>query len=322
MAKVFGNMFYQCKCNASALNNMLKILPRQKAQDRNILEDNISIATKIIKQLENQSRYKIARTFIGGSVAKGTDISSSDIDYYLFMANDEPPYHDILLHFEDILTSLEICIDLKIRRSKFAVNLKSESFNLDIVPVANHAKDIALKIIQQNPYRNTLIYNTSFVEHSVQFIRSQSDFAKDMVRITKYWYKSLNIGYVRGGKLFIELATIYIAQQNPHADGLLNRYLIVFIEFLKMLHQFKNLNIVFKTDDAVVQSHWCRMDNSLPRVIDPVNTYRNLTKMWGPSMQRKLESYACNTHKRLENFIKRNQWPSTDQQLHDLLFKN
>lgn len=162
---------------------------------------------QIFKLLQKESKFKIDRVCIAGSAGKRTTIFDSDIDCVLFINDERPLFEGVLDDFKKVLIEAKPFgikkTDLVIYKSKtrkFSLHLKAMGFEFDILPATNFTKGYqldgdelidkqqqqVLAEIGNNPQK-AYEYSSSLAEAAIRFMRKQSSFVHEMVRITKFW---------------------------------------------------------------------------------------------------------------------------------------
>ena len=290
-----------------------------------------AIFDRIVRALHKNKKYKIDRTKILGSVGKDTVINTHldfDCVVYLNRSHGEPPLPgDIFDIFEECLTLAEN-IDAKIHHSystpdkRVALQATIDGFDFDIVPAVNYSQDteeqrsMAFEKIKSlaNPVRDGYRYSSSLSETQVDFVKLQSPFTHQLIRLAKYWMYSLLIKeYISGRSSLIELIAIYASQVEASTVGkesspyvLSTRPLMTraFKQFLTCMSNFHQLNIVFET--TYYQQQECHLNKGLctqrPLVLDPSNPFNNFAFAIGkrPDLMQKIEMMAAESLRRLQ----------------------
>lgn len=239
--------------------------------------------------------------------AKKTTIVNSDIDCVLFINNEEPLFEKVLDDFEFILTTTDSYQIRDVHQTKYSIQFKALKYDFDILPAVNFTVnhvgggDEMIDIQQQHvldrikldPKRNGYMYSSSLADATVRFMKQQSSFAHEMVRIVKFWYQTLYFPkYISGAKSFVELIAVYAAKKEEKMETKL--FLRCFKQFIDYLKNFEHLNIHFEISDSKL------LDKSRPRVMDPVNPYNNLAKNWDQKSIMLMKEYAKETGRRLD----------------------
>ncbi|XP_055298386.1 2'-5'-oligoadenylate synthase 1A-like [Sitodiplosis mosellana] len=276
------------------------IIPREDAK---VCADNI------IELLQTKSKFDIGRVCIAGSIGKKLTIIGSDIDFVLFINDERPMFGDVLEDFDNILTMTDSFNIRDVHVTKYSIQFKALGFEFDVLPAANFTKGLqlqgdtlidiqqqrVLEHIAQDPKKYGYMYSSSLAEAAVRFMKQQDGFVNEMVRIAKFWFKTLHLNDLRnrsGAKNCIELIAVYVAKQEENMET--KSYLRSFKRFIDYLKNFDNLNIHFETDEHRV------LNKSRPRVMDPVNPYNNLAKNWDRQSIQLVKAYAHESNRRLE----------------------
>jgi hypothetical protein len=290
-----------------------------------------AIFDRIVRTLHKNRKYKIDRAEILGSVGKGTVINTHlDFDCVVYLNpnhGEPPPQGDIFDMFEDCLTMAEN-IDAKIQQShsksdkRVALQATIDGFDFDIVPAVNYSQDpekqrrIALEKIQSlpHPVKDGYRYSSSLSETQVDFVKKQSQFTHQLIRLAKYWMHSLLIKeYILGRSTLIELIAICASQVEASTVGKESSPFVLstspsmtraFKQFLTCMSNFHQLNIIFQT--PYYQQQDCKLNNGLctqrPLVLDPSNPFNNFAFTVGKrqDLLRKIETMAAESLRRLE----------------------
>lgn len=276
----------------------------------------ISYCSQILElfQFQKKSQYKIGQICMAGSVGKKTTIMGSDMDCVLFINDEMPPFEDILDEFEDILT-LSTSFNIRnVRKTRYSVQFSADEFDFDILPAPNMVKKeigsdddedlVALQqarvldVIKRNPEKYSYMYSGGLAFSAIRFMKQQDDFAHDMVRLAKFWYKSLYFPqYISGAKALIEMVAVFAAQKEKKFDS--KSHLRCLATILEQLLCFDNLNVVFEEELQKLASH-NQIGNQRPRVIEPANPYNNLAQNWSKEIKALIQTYAAETRRRLD----------------------
>lgn len=280
-------------------------------------------------ELENRSQYKISKTKLAGSYGKRTCIISSDIDLVIFMKDVHPPFDRLLKEFESILKSMggtdKSNRITNMRRTRNLLQFDFDGYEFDLVPATDFISEPNLEareelMLQQDRALNEMVwwklwqfkraridYSSSLTFSAVDFMKNQSSFTHDIVRLAKYWYKSVCIlEYIPGAKYAIELIAVDAANKvegrrdYTHFDA--------FIQFLHTIRHFGSMNIVFDyTFAGINQKHWPSKKANYVRLIDPANPYNNLAEgfLANKSVIEVLRNHAARTMNNFQNY-----WPN------------
>lgn len=223
-------------------------------------------------------------TKLAGSYGKRTSINSSDIDIVIFIKGEYPPFTNVLAEFCKILRGKVE----NIKQTKYSLQFNIGSLEIDLLPATDlvpenkGAHDLiqrqqqrTLDIIASVPRSQQYGYSSSLAFSVIDFMKCQSGFAHEMVRLAKLWYKSVCMTtYVSGAKYAMELMAVNAA--NCVREG---AYYTAFQRFLQTIEDFSDMNIVFDyTFDEISENHWPSESSTSARLIDPANPYNNLVR--------------------------------------------
>lgn len=273
-------------------------------------------------ELEKESQYEI--TILYGSYGKKSRIISSDVDLVIFMKNVHPPFDRLLKRFESILMSMgetdESNRITNMRRTRNLLQFDFDGYEFDLVPATDFISEPYLEAredLQQDIVLNKMVwwklwqcksaridYSSSLTSSTFDFMKRQSSFTHDIVRLAKYWYKSVCITtYVAGAKHAIELIAVDAANKvkgrgdYPHFEA--------FMQFLQTIRHFGSMNIVFDyTYDEISQKHWPPRKANYVRLIDPANPYNNLAEgfLANKAVIEVLQNHAARTMNNFQNY--------------------
>jgi hypothetical protein len=258
------------------LSNDLKISGKN-------VENGKKIANQLFRELQEKSKYKIDRTRITGSVEKGTAIKTDyDFDLVIFVNDIELPFTDVVEDFEKILQSINFTVKAKKNKKRqIVVKAVKEGIDFDICIAINFDQSIVeqrvqvLEIIKElpNPQKDSYEYSPSLDESQVEFVKKQSSYTHDLIRLAKYWNKSLFIEeYISGRSSLIELVAIDVAKkQEARSDTSL---LIGFESFLMTMINFSNSHIVYERfypKNSIAR----KILGQKPLILDTTNPFNN-----------------------------------------------
>ncbi len=123
---------------------------------------------------------------------------------------------------------------------------------------------------------------------TVRYVRQQDDFTRSMIRITKHWYESLRLSQPSSRVMFVFLAIHCAKRENNYPTKSLLR---CFMGMLAMVENFDQLDVVFR-DEYKFPEHQFDEETNLPRVMDPVNPYRNFAEFYKRDTKFLLKKYA------------------------------
>ncbi|XP_055298394.1 uncharacterized protein LOC129566463 [Sitodiplosis mosellana] len=211
-------------------------------------------ADKIIKLLQTKSKFDVGRVCIAGSIGKKITIIGSDIDCVLFINDERPMFGDVLDDFENILTMTDSFNIRDVHKTKHSIQFKALGFEFDILPAANFTNGLQLQgdalintqqqrvlaYIKKDPKKYGYMYSSSLTDAVIRFMKRQDGFVNEMVRIARFWYKTLHFNdYVSGAKTLIELVAVYAAKKEQNMET--KSYLRSFKRFIDYLKNFEHL---------------------------------------------------------------------------------
>ncbi|CAL8144663.1 unnamed protein product [Orchesella dallaii] len=218
--------------------------------DQKYYEDGKKLAFMVFNTLLTYSKCSLDNFDIGGSFGKKTDVIHPDLDLVVLVNNCEPPLDDILNHFQNILQENERTLQIipnRYKQTELSLNFSfTNGITVDLIPAAKiepHETKRVFKEMKHHKY--AYFYNPSFVKDQIAFMDSQDAFTHTLIRLSKFWLKSLYLGEsFSGGSAMMELIGVVAAQRERE-----NKILSITRAFLKVLDIVKNLKstkIAFK----------------------------------------------------------------------------
>lgn len=251
-----------------------KVLSLKKFTDNNITNLGLELIShwlsyhiKILAALKANSKFPIMRMIYEGRNDKYTAVMFQSLYLTVFVnINDKPDFVKILEDFEAVISTTfginenEIqhskCVRFVVPPSGIGGLEQSAGFVVEILPAVNlvhnpqslnFAKvqlDEVTRKIARHPTTHAY-YRNSLVEDQLGFMRQQTPFTQDLVRLAKFWYKSLFFGeYIPGGITIIELIAVCAAKRRVKSlhDA--------FIMFLSYLNRLDHLRCAFYTGSS------------------------------------------------------------------------
>ncbi|XP_035710694.1 uncharacterized protein LOC118436521 isoform X2 [Folsomia candida] len=257
------------------------------------MENLKASAEKVRKALQLKSPYEIDRVIYSGSVGKSTGILAPDMDLVVFQNSEMPPFEKVFDEWEDILIMNEGINLTKDGIKKTSISLQftfEEGIEMDLLPATNFvhgikpegpllAKKQSDAVLSKMDKSNSHFYSSSLSESQVYFMKEQTSFTHDAVRLAKFWYKSLYLGErpIYGVKTILELIAIAAAMKEEDRDK--KSLLRTFAKFLDNVAQVDKLRLKFSNSNG----KW-ELENTGGKVpfenyiIEPSNPYNNLAK--------------------------------------------
>jgi len=154
-----------------------------------------------------------------------------------------------------------------------------------------------------HPAKDSYFLSGSLTETSIEFIKKQSPFAHNLIRLAKFWNKTIFIQeYISGRSTLIELIAIYAANKEEKYDR--QSILRGFKSFLVLMKDFKTLNIVFEMfyKRNEVETY---VSSQSPLILDPSNPHNNFAHDITENVINKFKEFAETSIKRLEEAYSR-----------------
>ena len=272
---------------------------------------------QICKLLQAKSKFPIGFVKMAGSSGKKTTIQQSDFDCVLFVNGEEPVFDEVLDDFESIL-QMSVYPIKGIKLTRYSIQFRIDVFDFDFLPASNFVEKNGLSgdslidqqqrstldRIKHDPSKLCHRYSAGLSQAVVRFMKKQSSFVHDMVRIAKFWFKTVYIEKnISGAKTLIELVAVHAANQYQFEE---NNHLKGFVKFLELIRSFESLRIVFR-EEYKFPEHQMAQNERTPIVMDPSNPYNNFARDWmseSYSQDRmNLMQYATETLRRVNFFL-------------------
>ncbi|CAL8144660.1 unnamed protein product [Orchesella dallaii] len=299
-------------------------------------EDGKNQAKQIFRTLQRESRFSLKAFHIGGSFGKKTDVIEPDLDLVIIVRDCHPPLEDVLEEFEYILRWKEE--NLNIRYGDYKRSERSLSFHfrngisVDLLPAANVEDHEVPTIFEKmrNNDKYAYFYSPSFVEQQIRFMKSQDSFTHSLVRLSKFWFKSLYLEEsFRGGSAMMELIAVASVEKARQREDISLSASQTFMIVLNTVRNLRSTRLAFKNVDYDYQRNhqvWKRVpavelisdnfENLFPDVvgkreilerdyfiIDPANPFQDYLEEKTESVIEKLQNFARITCTRLETII-------------------
>lgn len=215
------------------------------------------------------------------------------MDIVMFIKNVRPPFDGVLDQFVKILLSVrdndQKCPIKNMRKTRYSLQFNYRGYEFDLLPATDFVPEPNTGSHQQVTFqqrrtlnemakkRNKYCYSSSLAFSVIDFMKQQSSFVHDIVRLAKLWYKGACITtYISGAKYAIELIAVEAANY-VEDEKQAYPYVAALRRFLETIEDFESMDIVFDyTYEQISRKHWPPENVDYVRLIDPVNPYNNL----------------------------------------------
>ncbi|CAL8144618.1 unnamed protein product [Orchesella dallaii] len=214
-------------------------------------EEGKRLAQRVFLKLQSDSQYSVSSVHFGGSFGKKTDVVEPDLDLVV-VCNEvaPPPLPEVLVDFKNVLdthkTELKISPD-PIKKKKRALKFYFQNgIEVDLLPAATiEDADEVIEKIKKDP-RMSYYYSPSLVDIQVAFLKSQSEFAHTLIRLVKFWFKSLYFGEkVYGGSAMMELLSVAASEDEEKYES--RSMLRAFESVLAIITQLDTLKLAYRS---------------------------------------------------------------------------
>jgi hypothetical protein len=296
------------------LENTLANFSSELVPSDDFLTTEKKTVDRIFTLLQKSKFFKVDRVKIAGSIGKKTAVCvDPDFDLVAFINDQHPPFTKVLDNFEDILKTSDM--DIKhVKVTQYSIQFEVDHIGFDLLPATNFVNlspqpggevlariqaEKALECITKNPGRDGYKYGSACAEQQVEFLKNQSPFVHSVVRLAKFWNKTLHqFPYISGRSTMIELIAIHAATiQEQGQRSCLEGFKI----FLTLMKEFDKLSIIFFEGSQVPAF----VRDQRPLVLDPVNPYNNFADFRDDNKANvisKFKEYSSTTLARLNGF--------------------
>jgi hypothetical protein len=272
---------------------------------------------------------------VAGDLGKATSIPSFDIEIVGYVNNQEPYFKEVLKDWEaTLLRSAKFRVE-KVHTTEQSVQCKVVLFGADVQGITANGFDFSIfpaanfvtskgsgSIIEKNFFeqsRNVIskirsiyskdkhlvaAYNSSLAEYHVYAMRKQSVAAHELVRLCKFWIKTLFFG-VDGEdtrrNTMVELIAVHVANEYTKRNSSPS-ILRSFEDFLKQIQNFEDMFIRHFIPPSVGTFAEVPEDIAKkPMVLEPGNPFNNYAAGWDKEIVGQFKAYAAETLSRLKN---------------------
>lgn len=286
-----------------------------------------AFSCQIFHILKHESRHFIDRIVLSHSEEELLTITCSGIKAIAFLCHKNPPFDDNFSEWKRILTEKPDLNVRKIQIDAYSIHFEFNGFtfhiSLAVDFVENPAKKGKIEEEHKSAFRCILHVpdelGVNGIESRIKFLEKQGAFVYEMLRITKFWFKTLHFNeQVPDSEEFLETVSIYAANlELSHCSAADQVHLHCFKRILDLIIDFDSLNITFLDEwsNSGLRTAAKRMlAVACPKVLDPVNPNNNLVKGFNdrPSMKSVLISYARRTQVRVDVVVDNDgSWPKS-----------
>ncbi|XP_057303914.1 uncharacterized protein LOC130641218 [Hydractinia symbiolongicarpus] len=277
----------------NVMESYLRRLSSTLHPSEEVIKHGKEVMNKMFRALQTSKMFKIDRCeLVGGAEKKSSIYLKVDFDCVVIVNNIRPSqFEEVLDHFEDILLFKfdikESEIKKTPRRKPKTLQFTLEDVDFDVVlaiaPGERKEGDAKMllntaKQTERNQdfeaAKELMKMQNGLSEMAVQFLKKQTPFVHEFIRLCKYWNNTLffelvfNNVYVYGRSSIIELLAIDAGLKH-HGN-----FSLSFKTFLETVKDIKNCEITFEDTyyraDQIPTSAKTR-----PYLIDPANPYHN-----------------------------------------------
>lgn len=293
------------------MENYLKTFALNLHPSREDLRRGKAHLDLIFRTIQRNSRFSINKCeLVGGAEKKTSTRQKLDFDCVVFVNNvTHKDFEQVLNDFIRVLNQqgLHITAVKKTPRGKpFTLQFTSKKKDFDIVVATGStlsSREQAIWLLTQAQQKRTAEEGKEFMwehsgelsEMSVEFIKKQSAFIHQFIRLCKHWRNSLKPESVSlpGLSSIIELLAIYSGSQHQEA------YHGAFKAFLEAVKNIHNLEISF-TGSYYTTAEIPPAIKRCPYLINPANPYQNFLEDLDSEAKTILSGFAKVTLARME----------------------
>lgn len=235
-----------------------------------------------------------------------------DFDCVVFLNAIEPPLDSVLEAFENILRDnakeLRIIPD-SIKRTWITVTVRFDNgVEMDLLAACNLSRsqnpreqhNLVIERIKQDVKKSPL-YSSSLAEMQLDYLKSQSGFTHQLIRLAKYWYKSCSLdGSVYGGSAIMEIICVTVVTEISDSVPMLEAFKM----FLHKVCRLDGLKIAFIQVDGkwkliqegemrrYADSFDAKILSRVNYIIEPANPYNDMAQNISREVVIKLKKFA------------------------------
>lgn len=254
----------------------------QKVCSRSFYSKATQALAELVDAVQEVMFLNVDRVVKGGSVGKGTALSSAaDAEVVFFLRGLPPGNHERWLPpllravaggLADRLGEEKGVETIKVTEDSVQLCTKTlVSVDLRFSPVFGSYAETVQALGMQGPEARRF-YSASLVEERVQFIARQPPHVKVTIRLLKWWrdQQSWSTKLVRPSDDILELMAVYSAVQTKPQD---QRAAIANV--MSLLARFDELRIVW-SNYYTKSDVWAPLLRQRPLLMDPVNPFVNI----------------------------------------------
>lgn len=175
---------------------------------------------------------------------------------------------------------------------RFSLEFSLNGFKFDLLPACDFDVNQKAKNWDSNQQMEVLkrmkrnkgevsALSASLAFSVLNFIKKKSSYVHDIIRLAKYWFKSLSLDeYVYGGKYCIELVAIQAAEEVERDEDITtDTHFYGFLWFLEYMKNFDEIYIMFPGEYGPCNGKHKPPPfgkRATPFVLDPTNPYNDL----------------------------------------------
>lgn len=245
-------------------------------------------------------------------MGKRTSVIYPDFDCVVFLNTIEPPLDSVLETFENILREnaeeLRIIPD-SIKRTWITVMVRFDNgVEMDLLAACNLSNqnpraqhNLVIERIKQDVKKSPL-YSSSLAEMQLDYLKSQSGFTHQLIRLAKYWYKSCSLdASVYGGSAIMEIICVTVVTEISDSVPMLEAFKM----FLHKVCRLDSLKIAFIQVDGKwklipegeMRRHADYFDAKIRSrvnyIIEPANPYNDMAQNISREVFIKLKKFAA-----------------------------
>lgn len=265
------------------------------------------------------------RCIPGGSVGKNTSVLNPDFDVVVFLNKKQPPLLETVEDFKNLLKSEAKSFGIIPSSITWSSNTATAEFEqgieMDILPACSFFQDPEKQ--RQEVHRQIracpekyLMYSSSLADTQTKFMKDQPGSTHQLIRLVKFWYKTLTLGeYVYGGSFLMEVLCATVCKEEQSLTKRDVPMLERFKAVLKKISEIYTLQIAFLPPELNNggskpngSNGWKLLNGneakkyktyfwseilSRPRfIIDPSNPFNDLIKNLGEDVVHNLKIFA------------------------------
>lgn len=204
-----------------------------------------------MESIKQDPAFSVNHCLLSGSVGKRTSVLRPDIDGVVFLNKKQLPLTQEIEAIIDLLKYKADCFGIVqssiTRGSKSVKILFHNGIEMDLLPACTFSQDVyeqylkVLECIRSYP-ENYSSYSSSLGDIQKQFLKDQPGPTHQLIRLIKYWYKSLTLDVeIYGGSYLMEILCVTVCNESKTQNSLFTNFKAT----LQKIYKIDTLRVAF-----------------------------------------------------------------------------